>query len=133
MKGFRVWGLATSRLIAFLFAVFLFLYPIPYTLYPVHAEVKIGEQFGYGDITSLGQAVGKLVPAGFSIAAVLVIIFFLWGAFKLIQSQGDKEQVAGARQMITQAIIGFIILIFAFLILQFLLARLFGISGFQIF
>ena len=36
-KGFRVKGLATS-LIAISFLVFALLYPIPYTLYPVHAQ-----------------------------------------------------------------------------------------------
>ena len=37
MKGFRVWGLATSRIIALLIVLFVFLYPIPYTLYPTFA------------------------------------------------------------------------------------------------
>jgi len=38
MKGFRVWGLATSKIIAFLLISFVFLYPIPYTLYPIFAQ-----------------------------------------------------------------------------------------------
>lgn len=68
----------------------------------------------------------------FSIATALVTIYFLWGAFKYLVSAGNKEETAGARDMITHAIIGFIILIFAFLILQFLLSSLFGISDYQI-
>ena len=95
--------------------------------------VNIGDCFGFGDIKSLGQATSQLVTPAFSIATVAVIIYFLLGAFKYLKSGGDKEEVAGARQMITHAIIGFIILMFAFLILQFLLSNLFGIKGFQLF
>lgn len=97
---------------------------------PAYAEVKIGDEFGFREFTSFGQVTSKLVPAIFSIAAAAVVIYFLFGAFNYLKSGGDKEAVAGARQMITHAIIGFMILMFAFFILQFLLSRLFGVSGF---
>ncbi|MCL4365666.1 hypothetical protein M1437_00355 [Patescibacteria group bacterium] len=93
---------------------------------------RIGGCFGFGNITSLGQAVSQLIPAVFSLAAVAVVINFLLGAFKYLKAGSSKEEIDGARQMITHSIIGFIILIFAFLILQFLLSSLFGIKGFQI-
>ena len=38
MKGFRIWGLSTSKLVAFIFILLVFLYPIPYTLYPSFAQ-----------------------------------------------------------------------------------------------
>ncbi|MBI2019653.1 hypothetical protein HYS95_03235 [Candidatus Daviesbacteria bacterium] len=93
----------------------------------------IGSCFGFGGITSLGEAVSRLVVPGFSIAAVAVVIYFLLGAFKFLTSGGNKETIAEGRNMITHAIIGFIILMFAFLILQFLLSSLFGITGFRLF
>ena len=94
--------------------------------------IKIGDCFGFGDFTSLGAATSKIVDPIFSLAAVMVILYFLWGALKYMTSKGNKEEVAAARGMITHAIIGFIILMFAFLILQFLLSSLFGIRDFQI-
>ncbi len=97
------------------------------------ADVKIGDKFGFGDITSLGKATSNLMVPIFSVASFLVIIYFLIGAFKYLASGGDKEAVAGARLMITQAIIDFFILMLAFLILQFLLSSLFGITGFRLF
>ncbi len=97
------------------------------------AQVNIGEKFGFGDIQSLGQATDKIVDPIFSFVAALVVIYFLWGAFKFLSSKGDKEAVAEARGMITHAIIGFIILMFAFLILQFLLSSLFKITDFRLF
>ncbi len=92
----------------------------------------IGEKFGYGNFKSLGQATSQLVMPIFSLAAAAVVIYFLWGAFNYLKSGGNKEEVANARNRITHAIIGFIILMFAFLILQFLLSSLFKITDFQI-
>lgn len=95
--------------------------------------VDIGEQFGYGHLKSLGEATSKLVIPIFSIATFIVIWYFLWGAWDWLISEGDKQKVADARNKITQAIVGFIILIFAFFILQFVLDKLFqtnlGIIG----
>lgn len=93
----------------------------------------IGSCFGFGGFKSLGQATSSLVMPIFSLAAAAVVIYFLFGAFKLLTSGGNKEEVAAARNMITHAIIGFIILMFAFFILQFLLSSLFKITGFQLF
>lgn len=95
--------------------------------------IPLKDCFGFGQYSSFGQTTNQFVAPVFSIAAVIVIIYFLLGAFKLLKSGGDKEEVAGARNMITHAIIGFIVLIFAFLVLQFLLAQLFGITEFQLF
>lgn len=95
------------------------------------AQVPIGDYFGFSGIQTLGQGTSRLVPAIFSVAASLVIIYFLWGAFKYLVSGGDKEEVQNARNMITHAIIGFIVLIFAFFILQFLLTKLFGATDFS--
>ena len=92
------------------------------------AQVDIGKKFGFGNIGSLGEGTSRIVgPAGplFPIAAFLVIFYFLLGAFKFIRAGGNKEEAEAGRQMINHAIIGFIILMFAFFILQFLLSRLF--------
>ena len=96
------------------------------------AEVPIKDYFGFGDIQTLGESTSKLVPAVFSVAASLVVLYFLWGAYKYIASGGNKEEIEAGRKMITHSIIGFLILMFTFLVLQFLTNRLFGL-GFNIF
>ena len=98
------------------------------------SPIPIGDNFGFGNIGSLGDATGKLVNPAFEIAAAVVIIFFLLGAFKYIRSGENKEELSAAKQMIIHSIIGFIILMFAFLVLQFLLTGLFRFDrGFNIF
>ena len=84
------------------------------------AKVDIGKEYSFGDIGSLGEGINRLITPTFSIATTIVVIYFLVGAMKFLMSGGDKEAVGSARAMITHAIIGFIILIFAFLILEFI-------------
>ena len=88
-------------------------------------QVDIGKNFGFGNIGSLGEGTNRIVGPAFQIAAVLVIMYFLMGAFKFLRAGGNKEEAEAGRQMINHAVIGFIILMFAFFILQFLLSRLF--------
>lgn len=94
--------------------------------------LDIGAIFGFGNILSLGAGTFKLVPAIFSIASILVILYFLYGAFKYLKAGGDKEEVAQARAIIIHAIIGFFLLMLAFIVLQFILSGLFGLTDFQV-
>ncbi|QQG43765.1 MAG: hypothetical protein HYW45_01950 [Candidatus Daviesbacteria bacterium] len=96
------------------------------------AEVKLKDEFAFGEISSLGQGVDRLVAPTFSIAAGLVVFYFIFGAFKFLTAGSDKEALNSGRGMMTHAMIGFIILMMAFLILQFVLSALFDIPNFQI-
>lgn len=82
--------------------------------------VNIGDQFAFGNIKTLGQGVGFLIPPVFSLAATMLIFYFIWGAYKIIISGGDKEALSKARSTITHAIIGFVLLIAMFLLLMYL-------------
>lgn len=94
---------------------------------------NIGDWFGFGDIKSLGEGTQRLIDPVFSVAAVLVIIYFLLGALKYLRAGGNKEEVAGARQIIQHAILGFLLLMMAFFVLQFLLSALFKTPGIDMF
>ncbi len=93
---------------------------------PAHAAVDISKQYGFGDITNLGQGIDRLVYPAFSIATTAVVIYFVYAAFKYLTSAGDKEAVGEAQKMITHSIIGFVLLMFLFLVMNFLFFRLFG-------
>jgi hypothetical protein len=89
--------------------------------------VSLGERFGLGHIKSLGDGISYLVGPAFAIAGIALLLYIVFGAFKLIFSGGDKTAVAAAREMITHAIIGVILLIAMFFILPFILS-FFGIK-----
>lgn len=104
------------RFVIVFFILFLFM------VSPVKAQttVSLTEQYGFGWITSLSQALGYLVQPALTIAATAVLIYFIVAAFKLVFSAGDKNAVAEARGMITHAIIGLLLLFFMFVIFQFI-------------
>lgn len=76
--------------------------------------------YPFAKINSIGELVSLITGPAFSVAAAAVVIYFLIGAFKLLASGGDKEAIASGRKMITHAIIGFLLLMMMFLILQYI-------------
>lgn len=89
--------------------------------------VDLSQEFAFGHIASLSEALGYLLGPAFSVAAVAVVFYFLIGAFRYLTSGGDKGAVDGGQRMITHAVIGFILLIVMFLIVQFV-PQYFGIN-----
>lgn len=116
--------------------IIIFITIITVILKPVFAQqptsLPLASPFGFREITSLGGGTTNIVKHMFPLGAALVTIYFLVAAFKYLKAGANKEDVEGARQMITHSIIGFVILMFAFLILQYLLDTLFGIKDFKI-
>lgn len=53
----------------------------------------------------------------YSIAAIVLLFMFLWGAFQWLTSGGDKEQLAAAQKRIINAIIGIILFAVAFAVI----------------
>lgn len=95
------------------------------------ASVNISDSYEFSGIRSLGDALSQLALPAFAIAASAVSIYFAVGAFKYITSAGDKNKISSARDMIIHAIIGFILLIGMFFILQ-IIPGLIGLGNFQL-
>jgi len=60
--------------------------------------------------TNFGNLLGTVMSGFMAIAAVMVLIYLLWGGIEWITSGGDKSKTEGARNKITNAIIGLIVL-----------------------
>ena len=72
-------------------------------------------QCGWDQILELGEnIVNTLIGAAFIITTLFLII----GAFKLITSQGAPERISSAKGSITSAIIGLIIVLTAWVVLN---------------
>lgn len=91
--------------------------------------MNLSEQYGFGWLTSLSEALQLLVVPAFGIASVAVTIYFLIGSIKFITSSGDKEKIASARNTITHAFIGLLLLVMTFILIQFISTTL-GLQGF---
>lgn len=100
--------------------------PMP-TLSPVPLELA----YGFGWIGSLAEGTNILVAPAFALAATIVTIYFIIGGLRFLLSGGNKDDISKARDMITHAIIGFILLILTFIVLQFIF-QFFGLEKFRI-
>jgi hypothetical protein len=90
---------------------------------PVHAAryVDLGPHFIFGGVSSLGQFLTSLGEGAFGIAGLMLTFYLLFGAFKLMTAAGDKNEVAGGREMVVHAIVGFFLLMLIFLVFEFIL------------
>lgn len=81
-----------------------------------------------GAATVFDNAISKTV--GFlTLCAVLWFVFqFLMAAFKWISAGGDSKKVEEARNHITQAVMGLVLVFVALVVIQ-LMAELFGFKG----
>lgn len=80
----------------------------------------LSNQYAFGWIKSLAEGTGFLMGPAFAIATTAVTIYLIIGGLRFLLSGGDKNAVSGARNMIIHAIIGFILLMVLFLIVQFI-------------
>lgn len=58
----------------------------------------------------IGRVIGAVVGVFIVVGAIMALLHLLFGAVKWITAGGDKTQMENARERITQAIIGLIIL-----------------------
>ena len=77
--------------------------------------------------TDVPKIIASAITFIFVIAIVVAIFFLFFGALKWIYSGGDKAAVEGARNTITAAVIGLVIIFFVFLLCTVIL-KFFGIN-----
>lgn len=94
---------------------------------PGKQTINIAGEYGFGIFGSLGSFVSVLVPLAFTIAAIMIVFYFIIASIELINSQGDKAHIVSARSKIYHSIIGLILLLMLFFVVQFILDQ-FGLK-----
>lgn len=94
--------------------------------------VNISTNFGFGYFGTFAQVIDKIGPGVFAVIGVMIVFYFMLGAYEMIVSTGSKENVAHARARMTHAIIGFILLMFAYLVVEYIPVLL-NLTGFSFF
>lgn len=83
---------------------------------------------GPGFASDIGKLINALLQIVMVIAALLVFLYLIWGGIEWISSGGDKGKTESARNKITAAVIGLIILAASYAILT-LALKFIGIEG----
>lgn len=73
----------------------------------------------------------NVVNAAMALAAAVAVIFIIYASFQYVTSAGDKEKVDNARKRITFAIIGLLVIFFAFAIVN-LISTFTGVTTSQL-
>lgn len=67
---------------------------------------------------TLGDIVSGLLPYIFFFAGFALLLYLIYGGYMLLTSAGDSKKIAGAKGVLTNAIIGFVVIFVAFWLVQ---------------
>lgn len=109
----------------FLRLFFLLLVPLAFLSTPHQAFAQFRD---WGDCAAGGVAQLSCIPivfqnvvtAALMFAGVVAVIMIVYGGIRYITSRGDPKAVEGARNTLTWAIIGLVVIILSFLIINFI-------------
>lgn len=89
------------------------------TASPVLAQISLSEEIdpGRGFANDFGQLINGVLSFVMVIAALLVFLYLILGGIEWITSGGDKGKTESARNKITSAVIGLVILAASYAIL----------------
>ncbi len=76
---------------------------------------------------ALGKLISSLIGVFLIIAFILALVYLLTGGIAWITSEGDKQNLEKARNKITQAIVGLVVVAAAYAIFK-LVGQFFGID-----
>jgi hypothetical protein len=62
--------------------------------------------------------IGNIIRAAIIFAGPITVFMLIYGGYKLARSGGDPKQLEGARNIITYAIIGLVLVFFSFFIIN---------------
>ena len=95
-------------------------------------QVCIGGQCVTGaldpNIKTVGDLVNRVVQFLIPLAAIILLIVFIWGGYDYMMSQGSPEKVKSAQAKITTGIIGLVLLLISYIIVR-LISQIFGLGG----
>lgn len=81
---------------------------------PIPAPAGLKPEF-----VNLASFISPFLNIAFYIAAFLAFYYLVWGAFQYILAGGKKEELAKARQRISWALVGLIVVFLAYFIAKF--------------
>jgi len=83
---------------------------------------------GPGGINTIGDLVNRVVQFLIPLAAIILLLVFIWGGYDFMMSQGSPEKVKSAQAKITTGIIGLILLLLSYAIVK-VISSIFGLGG----
>ena len=97
----------------------------------INLKPPSGSQFGkLGELT-ITSIVSTAISLVMLVVALVFFFMLLWGGLRWVTSEGEQKAVEGARNQITNALIGLAIVFAAWAIMQ-LIGTVFGVNIFKL-
>lgn len=108
-----------------------------YTLFPVgvHAQIdtgieRAGVAAGYGSASAdIPTLVANAINVILGLVGIVFVILLVYSGILYLTSQGDADRVKTAKQNITNAVIGIVIIVGAYTVTQFVVGTLTTVVG----
>lgn len=81
-----------------------------------------------GEEATVGGLTSVLSQFAIGAASIILLLILIWAGFDVIRSRGNPQKLSAARLKIVYAIVGYILLVSAFLITR-LVANAFGLGA----
>ncbi len=91
-------------------------------------QTRAFPNFKFGGEAKVGDVISMILPYIFGAAGVALLIYLVIGGLQMMTSRGDPKAMQSAQTKITNAVIGFIIVFFAFTIVQ-IFGQVLGLEG----
>ncbi len=93
---------------------------------PGSTGTSFASEIGLGSSASLMEMIVRLIRTALGFLGIIAVCFVIYGGFKYMTSGGETKRVEDAKKIITNALIGMVIILFSFAIVQFILGVVVG-------
>jgi hypothetical protein len=86
-------------------------------------------KFGVSGAQLPARVISAVLPYVFGAAALILLVYLVTAGISMMTSRGDPKAMQGAQAKITYAIVGFVIVFFAWIFVS-IIGKIFGINIF---
>ena len=104
---------------------------------PVLAQINTVDQFGLNPVSqSIGLAqtdirliIARIIRAVLGLLGIIVLVLIIYAGFLIMTSEGNEEKMAQGKKIITNAVVGLVIILSSYAIAQFIINSLADATG----
>jgi len=89
---------------------------------------NVASEAGYGT-AELPDVVGRVVKIVLSLMALIAIVIIIVAGFQWMTSGGNEDKIKAAKKLMGSALVGLIIIIFAYAIVSFIITKLAAVTA----
>lgn len=83
---------------------------------------------GFGEPRSLAEIIGGLIGLFLSLLGIIFLVLIIYGGYIWMMSRGNEQEVLKAKKIITNAVIGILIVVSSYAITAFVMGAVFEAS-----